>query len=293
MYGIIGKANIYYLISNSMFKIQNHRELKSFFVLLFCSLLLLLFDHLQVLQPVKAFSEKLFLPPKKLIFKEYQEIKEVPEGQGETKELKEKIKALEKEIAQLATRNSQLAIENQAAQRLLGTPLPTEWQFIPAQTAGLVDGILTIDKGQVDGVRVSQAVLVEDIYVGKVERVGKYQSWVKLPIAKESKLLAKVILDGKSTNAEALNPDVASGRGSTEVKAKGLLVGYGDKMRLKRVLQEEQLAEGDLVITGEFPPNLVIGKIKKVIKKDVEIYQEAEVEPILNYQKLEVVFLLR
>jgi len=283
-----------------MVKIQTSNELKKFLIFLLLGFFILLLDQFQVLSPIKSYSERLFLPSKKTIYRNWQKVKsEINERTklrncSQTKELEEKIISLEQKVAQLATRNSQLATENQAAQRLLGTPLPPDWQFIPAQTAELVNGILTIDKGKADGVKVGQAVLVENIWVGKVKRVEEYQSWVELPINKNSKLLAKIIPNRGLANTETLNPAESAGHKDTEnIKAKGLLVGDGDKISLEKVLQAEQLTEGDLVVTGEFPPNLVIGKIKKVIKKDVEIYQTAEVEPLVNYKKLEVVFLLR
>lgn len=282
----------------AMGKMGKNKELKTFLVLLFFSFLLLLLDRFGVLNPVKGFSERLFLPPKKVIYRNWQEIKgeikEIKKSRncGQAKELEEKIVTLEQKVAQLTTHNSQLAIENKAAHRLLGTPLPAEWQFLPAQIAGLVNSVLAIDKGESNGVKIGQAVLVENIFVGKVEQVEKYQSWVRLSMAKSSKMLVKVIPDKRLANTEALNP-APRGAESTEAKARGLLVGYGEKMRLEKVLQEEMLAEGDLVVTGEFPPNLVIGKITKVIKKDVEIYQEAEVKPLVDYQRLEVVFLLK
>jgi len=267
-----------------MKKLLANKELKSFLVLFFLNCFILLMDRFGIFQPLRAFSEGFLLPPKKTIYQNWQEvkskIKEIKRSRNcdQGKEQEAKIERLKEEIAQLVARNSQLTLENKAAKRLLGTPLPSEWQFIPAQTAGLVQGILTIDKGKIDGIKVDQVVLTEDIFVGKVEQVGEHQAWVKLPTAAGSKLLAKVIPSREIRN---------------EAKARGLLVGYGEKMRLEKVLPGEQLAEGDLVATAEFPPNLVIGKIRKVVKKDVEIYQEAEVEPLVDYQKLETIFLLK
>ena len=269
-------------IIGTMRKLWANQELKSFSVFLFLSLFILLLDRFQLLSFVKSPLERLTLSSKKTIFKNYQSVIDRPKKNKENEGLKEKIKSLEQEIAVLQTQNSKLQTQNSSAQRLLGTPLPPEWQFLSAQTAGLVDGILTIDKGENDGVKVNQTVLVENIFVGTIKKVGKYQAYVKLPTAKNAKLLVKVIPGRNNHETD-----------DSEAKAKGLLTGRGEQLNLEKVLQKEQLSEEDLVVTGEFPPNLVIGKIKKVIKNEVEIYQSAEVEPMLDYQKLETVFLLK
>lgn len=253
------------------------RELRVFAVFLISSLLIIFLDHFGFLGPVKSFSQQVFLPPKKAIYQDWQKITKVKERDKEVAELKGKIAEQERE---LATRNAQLIncqTENAAQRRLLGASLPSDWQFFPAQTAGLVAGELIIDQGEKQGVTVGQAAVFENILVGKVEKVGERMAWVKLASNKKSRILVKII------------PNEAGGA----EKARGLLIGDGEKMRLEKVLQEENLAEGDLVVTADYPPNLLVGKIKKVFKKEAEIYQTAEVEPMVDYQKLEMVFLIK
>jgi rod shape-determining protein MreC len=254
------------------------RELKVFFALLFFSLLILLFDLLGFLRPAKSFGQELFLPAKKAIYQSWQKVIKVKEPDKEVAALKEKIAEQERK---LATRNTQLTncqTENAAARRLLGAPLPSDWQFLPAQAAGLVNGELVIDKGKKDGVVEGQAVISEEVLVGKVVWAGERMAKVRLPTNKESKILVKII-SGQEAGGE--------------VKARGLLVGNGSGMRLTKVLQEENLAVEDLAVTADYPPNLLIGRIEKIVKKETELYQEAEVEPGVDYQKIEMVFLIR
>jgi len=265
-----------------MKKILANKELKNFFILFLASFSILLLDQFQLLSFVKNPLERLTSSSQQRFFRNYQQVLEGTKKEGENKEFKERIKKLEQEIAILNTQYLILNTKYSAARRLLGTPLPPEWQFFPAQTAGLIDGSLTIDKGENDDIKIGQTVLVENIFVGVVKKTGQYQAQVRLPIEENAKFLVKVI------PAED-HPET----GDSEAKAKGLLTGNGGKLKLEKVLQKKQLNEGDLIVTSEFPPNLIIGKIKKVIKNEVEIYQSAEVEPFLDYQKLEIVFILK
>ena len=267
------------------------RELRVFSALLISSLLILFFGHLGIFASVKSFSQQFFLNPKKIIYQNWQKIERVRVRDRDRDrvvgELREKVAEQERE---LATRNSQLVncqTENTAQRRLLGASLPPDWQFFPAQTAGLIGGQLIIDQGEKQGVKVGQAAIFENILVGKVEKAGERIAWMQLPSNKKSRILVKVIPDGEEGSQRT-----QSETEGTE-KARGLLIGDGEKMRLEKVLQEENLAEGDLVVTADYPPNLLIGKIKKVFKKEAEIYQTAEVEPLVDYQKLEIVFLIR
>ena len=74
------------------------------------------------------------------------------------------------------------------------------------------------------------------------------------------------------------------------------MIGENERLILTGVLQKEKIDVGELVITsGEdevFPPNLLIGKIKKIEKEERQPYQKAEVEPLIDYDKLETVFLI-
>jgi len=43
---------------------------------------------------------------------------------------------------------------------------------------------------------------------------------------------------------------------------------------------------------GVYPPDLLIGKIKEVEKEEAEVYQQAVLEPLVDYKRRERVFVV-
>ena len=80
-------------------------------------------------------------------------------------------------------------------------------------------------------------------------------------------------------------------------RARGVVVGVlGGKLRMKYVNRTEDVKIDDLVITsglgGIFPKGLMIGKIHKVVKKPYGTEQYIEIEPTVDFSKLEEIFVV-
>lgn len=65
---------------------------------------------------------------------------------------------------------------------------------------------------------------------------------------------------------------------------------------MRYIQQGEEVKVGDLVLTsglgGNFPRRLVIGQVTAVRQKDIELFQEAEVEPTVEFGHLEMVMII-
>ena len=82
--------------------------------------------------------------------------------------------------------------------------------------------------------------------------------------------------------------------------ARGILRGiaadnrYGG--RIEYLLKKDEVEVGDLVVTsgvgGPFPRDLAVGKISSVSRKDVGLYQDAEVEPAVDFSRLSTLMVL-
>lgn len=237
-----------------------------FFILL--SLFLILFDRKGFLRPVRGSLERFIIPLESRIYGLRQEGERAGRQEGE---LERKIAVLEGQMATLKKENSDM-------RRLLGAPLPGNWQFQPAKAIGFDKGTLLLDKGLKENVVLGQAAVFENIFVGKVSSSGEHLSRLETPQSPNLKIQVVV---------RTLNQEGVTGR--------GLLTFQGGKIILDRVLPEEQIREGDWVLTaGSFgvPPDLLIGKIGKIEKKSSSLFQKAEVLPLLSYGKLENVFLV-
>jgi rod shape-determining protein MreC len=111
--------------------------------------------------------------------------------------------------------------------------------------------------------------------VGRVSEVYDNFSRVILISNKES-----------SFNAEIQGRDV-----SGAVKGKGNF-----KIFIDLIPQEKEIKEGDVIITsplGEvFPKGLVVGQIGKILKSDIDPFQQAQINPAFDIQRIELLFII-
>jgi rod shape-determining protein MreC len=140
---------------------------------------------------------------------------------------------------------------------------------------------LRLDRGELE-VKSGMPVLAAEGVVGRVQRV--YGPYSDVLLASDPKSSIDIL--------------VTDGHG--KVKGRGVLKGIaGDnryRTRLEYLLRQDEVAEGDAVVTsglgGAFPRNLPVGKIVKVTRRDFGLYQEAEVEPAVEFAKLREVLVV-
>lgn len=135
---------------------------------------------------------------------------------------------------------------------------------------------IIIDQGSAQGVKTGMPVVTPQGLVGRVTATGT--QW------------AKVLLITDATSA--VNAVVQSTR------ATGVVQGdVNGNLTVKYVPQGEAIKIGDLILTsgmgGGFPKRLVIGQVTAVRKHDIELFQEAEVQPSVDFARLEFVLVLK
>ena len=194
---------------------------------------------------------------------------------------------LQGQLNQLALEQNQLSScleENEKIKKLLGSPLPAQWHFMEARVIGMTEK-MRIDKGQKDGVKEGMMIVSENILVGKVIKANENDALIQLLSDANTKIPVLV---------KKPSPDKTKAVGG--VQARGLLSGQGgEKLLLDRVLQSEDIQKGDLVVTaGEegWLPDLLVGQIVDVAPKSAEVYQKARVSPLVETQKLRIVFII-
>lgn len=136
--------------------------------------------------------------------------------------------------------------------------------------------VLALDKGEKDGIQNKMTAITPKGLVGHVVQTMPYASKILLITDANSSVPAIV----QRTRANAI----------VKGQSKSLL-------KLKFLQRNEDVAFGDVVVTsglgGIFPKGLVIGKVAKVIKEDFGVYQNAEVEPVINLELVEEVVLVK
>ena len=251
-----------------------------FFFLLLLSGLLVFLDKKKIIKKPKEFLEKPILKAEEKIYglKIWGEEQLGPIFRG--KVLEKEVGRLQGELQRLAVEQNQLSScleENERLRKLLGAPLPPKWKFLPAKVAGVGEKI-RIDKGEKDGVKKGMIVVAENILVGRVVEISEESSLLETPFTPKVSL-----------------PVVVKRAGGKGIQARGILRPVGGSLILSEVLQSEDIQKGDLVVSGgdeNWPADLLIGQISDVLPKSAEVYQKARVKPLLEYDKLRIVFVV-
>ncbi len=83
-------------------------------------------------------------------------------------------------------------------------------------------------------------------------------------------------------------------------RARGVLTGSGEprnyNCHVGYLLRRDEVRVGDVLVTsgmdGVFPPDLVVGTITEVVTRTYGLYQDVKVEPAVDFQQLEEVFVI-
>ena len=190
--------------------------------------------------------------------------------------------ALKRELKELKVKLNmyrEADLANQRLRALLNFKTSIATPLLPAEVvafdpSGWFQTIL-IDKGSNDGLVRDMAVVSADGLAGRVIGVSQHHAKVLL------------ILDVNS----AVDGLIQRSR------ARGVLVGLDhDRCLLKYVQRNEDVQVGDQVITsgmgGVFPKGLLLGKVREVVRGNSGLFQSVEVEPAVNFSRLEEVMVV-
>jgi len=204
----------------------------------------------------------------------FETISEIKRLKSENEKLKLKNQELLSQVANL----SEVKRENEILREALNLGLEKEFKISLAQITSkdISQDFILINKGSRDGIEENMPVITsQKILVGKIYKVYKNYSGVMLLTNKENSFGGKIV--GKETLGEV------SGEGNL-------------KIIFDLIPQEKEISEGDVVETTVlgrvFPEGLLVGKIGKIQKSDVQSYYQAEVSPFFDLDKLETVFII-
>jgi rod shape-determining protein MreC len=174
-------------------------------------------------------------------------------------------------------RMQELELENEDLRKLLGfkqgnpnlqlTPV----HAVGTDPTGIVNTVL-LDKGSNHGIREDMAVITWRGLVGRIIDVSPTTASLLLITDINSSITGRV----QTPDSRAVG--IVSGRNEG-----GLI--------MRHILQQETIHTGDLVITsgvgGTIPAGIPVGKVVRVQKRNVEMFQEAILEPATDTSKLE------
>ncbi|MDO8424548.1 MAG: rod shape-determining protein MreC [bacterium] len=197
---------------------------------------------------------------------------------GDLKKENEEFQLKIKELVGEKVRLQEFKKENESLRVALDLGLEKDFNLAFAKVVGkdVSQDSLLINKGRDDGFSPGLPVITgQRVLIGKIGEVFKNFS--------------KVILISGKENAF----DVKIGEKEILGVAKG---GGGNLLSLELIPREQEIKEGDFVATAAlgniFPPNLLVGEVRKVEKKDVDPFQRVEVNPAFEFESLTEVFVV-
>ncbi len=181
-----------------------------------------------------------------------------------------------------------LRLENQRLKSQLDFHASLSYFNVAAEVIGKdptrVYSSMVINKGYLDGIRIDQPVVANQNgvpgLVGKIARVSLASAIVQ-PV-----LDANLFISARMENSR--NEGLISGKGSNEE----VLV-----MNFVKKRAAADIFAGDLVVTSGlesiYPAELLIGRVRAVSSQEYETSLNIEVEPVVDFAKLEYLYVLR
>lgn len=187
-------------------------------------------------------------------------------------------RALHEAVAE-SRRCEEVALTNKRLETFLTFKKQTAPHAVAAQVIGQDPSrwfkTIVVDKGASDGVAKGMPVVVPEGVVGQVVMTTAQYSKVLLMIDRNSAVDALV----------------------QRTRARGLIKGKtGGRCSLQYALRKHDIAVGDAVISSGldrvYPKGLLIGYVTSVVRRNAGIFQEVDVTPAVEFEKLEEVLVV-
>lgn len=255
------------------------QDIKLFSILILASAMLVFLDYSKLLNFPKSLLQQVSVPIQYGLYKSSLNVSKQFEFIVNARKASQENKALSGQLALVLSENADLRKKLSEAQAFLSqekTLSGEVFNLIPARPIGF-SRFLIIDKGSDDGIKLNQAVVFKDNFIGLIKEVDPKKSKVILASDPDSRLSAFSQSD--------------AGR------AKGVLMGqFGSEMLLDKILHEEPVAVNNLVYSAgqelEIPRGLILGQVTEVIEKETQVFKQAKAKAVFDIGDLDVVFIV-
>ena len=170
-------------------------------------------------------------------------------------------------------------LENMRLREIIGLKEKTTFKLVAGDIIGknihLLRNTITLNIGEVDGVKSDMAIISEHGLVGKLIAASDHYSIGQIMLNKDFRSSAKIQrnrVDG-----------IISWSG-------------GEIVNLENISKMQDVKEGDVVTTSEystiFPPDVKIGYVSKISEQPGNLFKNIEVTPGVEFSSLEQVFVV-
>jgi rod shape-determining protein MreC len=185
--------------------------------------------------------------------------------------LRQENAALQEEVARL--QREVVGLREQAAEaEILGGLLAAN---VIGHDASPYLRSIWIGSGSEDGIARGMPVVTERGLVGRVVEAFPTASRVQLITDPQSAVNVRL----QDSRAEGITVAQASG-----------------ELRMDQINQGVEIATGELVLTsglgGGYPPDITVGQVASVRSRDYELFQQAVLQPAVDFEDLEIVLVI-
>ncbi|MFZ1729264.1 MAG: rod shape-determining protein MreC [Bacteroidota bacterium] len=194
----------------------------------------------------------------------------------DTETLRDVNVSLMEEVMQLR----RLRQENMELRRKIGFRDRSNWPLVPAEIVGknlsIGQNMITLDVGENDSVAINMPVINEEGLVGKIIATSGHYSIAMLALHRDFRVTAKI----KRSRTDGF-----------------IAWKEGEALVLQNMSKTADALPGDTIVTSEysnlFPPEIMIGTIRRIGPGEGGYFSKIEVEPRVNFASLERVFVVR
>ncbi|MGD2077371.1 MAG: rod shape-determining protein MreC [Chloroflexota bacterium] len=202
---------------------------------------------------------------------------EMEQAQLQIEQLQLQVEALERENEELREIRGEYELLQDLFNRARETPqFRRELASVIGYDSSPLFRSIIIDKGSEDGVFVGMPVESARGLVGQVYRTTDHAAMVIL------------ITD----NISSIPARLGTSRATGIVRGGGL----GGALTMDWIDLEAQIVVGETVLTsglgGKFPEDMVIGRVTAVERQEAELFQQAVIQPAVDFSSLEMVFVV-
>lgn len=209
----------------------------------------------------------------------------------ENERLRLQVQALQEELNHYVNSSIQFNLLREQLGFLEKNPQRKVFAEVTGESVDNFHHVLLINKGRLAGIRRNFPVVLREGVVGRVQSVTAMQSVVQLIVDRRhnfpvliQRSRERMVLQGEGGSLRLLPQD------------RGIASGTGEGLRMRRIRMLADVEAGDRVITsgmaGIFPKGLLVGTVADVSRERHELFQSARIRPVVDFNKLEGVFVI-
>jgi rod shape-determining protein MreC len=209
----------------------------------------------------------------------------------ENDRLNQQVQTLQEEMNQYVNSSIQFNLLREQLGFLEETPDRKVWAEVVGASADNFHNILLINKGYQAGIRRNYPVVLRQGVVGRIESVTALQAVVELIVDRRHRFPVLVQRTRDRLQAQGSGGDV-----ELQAQDRAMAFGQGSGLLVDRIRMLSDIQVGDRVVTsgleGIFPKGVLVGTITAIGRDKHELFQVAEVKPVVDFSRIEGVFVI-